>query len=75
MFLEVIVLVNKVIQIEFNHRSFKSSQNTQKGILFYLLLCLTQNGLFPLAFSMILDPNLDDPIIIFKEKYIRKMKL
>lgn len=43
---------------------------------FYLLLCLTQNGLCPLTFSMILDPSSDDPIIIAKEEiYIKKMKL
>lgn len=70
-FLEVVVLVSKRIPIEFNHWSFKRSQNAQKEIFF-----LTQYGLFPLTFSMILGPNLDDPIIIFKEEsYIRKMKL
>lgn len=43
---------------------------------YYLLLRLTQNRFRPLAFSMILDPNLDDLIIIAKEeKYIKKMKL
>lgn len=43
---------------------------------YYLLLCLTQNRLRPLAFSMILDPNLDDLITISKEeRYIKKMKL